>query len=391
MWPVLFFTLSLAFSSSIECRSETSIIKSTAHNLQTRASKGDKFTFDIPGTDLVATVTLTDKIALNIVTDGLLPLLDKKASAMGPNDNPPEITIWPNDGPPNYFPGVFEIVHHCQNPPLNGALLRALSQGIGAYFRRQSEGLDFSLQGFITSKATPSSNLFAFRMFFVSPAVLGSEKKADVTLGIRDLEVIYNVKRKILDLVKPDDLLLFIGNTGSYFYHTIKAADNLNAHLIPYSGDPLNPNYGALTPTQERSFADSILRPAFTAKPSYKRLILISHLRTGQSIDSLITILEDANLIPQNSNPYVINLAYRDLYKNEICRARKVTTLAVIPVGDQDDDFERLDLGWVGRLVPYYSKELWGFEWKRVPNPDLRWVENSVKLIREVGRIKGGS
>ena len=38
----------------------------------------------------------------------------------------------------------------------------------------------------------------------------------------------------------------------------------------------------------------------------------------------------------------------------------------------------RFDYGLVGRVLPYYSPELWETEWEAVPNADAEWA----KLIR---------
>ena len=85
----------------------------------------------------------------------------------------------------------------------------------------------------------------------------------------------------------------------------------------------------------------------------------------------------------------MINLAYKNLYANHISWALDIITLAVIPVGETDEDFERLDLGLVGRLLPYYSKELWVYDWREVPTPDEKWRDNNLRLIKERGVIHG--
>ena len=220
MWPSISLILLIILANSIHCHLDDSEHDFSHHELQPRATPGDGFTFDIADTDLVVTITFAARIITDIVRHGLLTVLDQKASSMAPNENPSRIIIWPKIEDDLYFSGVFEIVHQCPDPPLNVALLQGLRKGIGEYFQTHpDENLAFNFYGYITSKSDLSSNLFAFRMSFANPGVLRSEKKDGVHLGLPDLNVIYDVKRRILELTEPDDLVLFIGNTARSVKH----------------------------------------------------------------------------------------------------------------------------------------------------------------------------
>ncbi|KAI9678196.1 MAG: hypothetical protein M1817_006141 [Caeruleum heppii] len=363
-------------------------LQTTNRSLQRRIEEGFRegeiVTFDLPGTDFVAKVTIKDMNPTEIMKP-LPGLLERDASRLAPQDNLPRRTIWPTSD----FFGKFDIVRsdpNCAEPPLNGDLLRAFGAGFNNLISNYQYP-DNSMQGTIARRDSPDVAFFMFRLFGVSSRVVQSEKRDDVTFNERDVIVVHDIKKKILSVTKPDDLILFIGNTGSYFYYAFKPTDNRNVHLIPLSGQCY---YRGTSPTPSNlaAYRRRILDPAFATRKPGSRVILVDHVRSGISIDNFVEALDRSGVYADEA--LLINLAYPHLTKNHVSGAFDVTYLATFPVGWHDDHFARFDEGFVGRLLPYYARELWGSDWREVPNPDQRFAQNTIDLIQRFGVIQAG-
>ena len=163
----------------------------------------------------------------------------------------------------------------------------------------------------------------------------------------------------------------------SYFYHDLKESDDRNAQLIPLSGKCLS--LGEPSPAAKNSFIDTIIRPAFEAKP-FQRIVFIDHVRSGASIEDLIELLKQEGVISATTAPSVLNLAYKN-YQPQSRKDPAIDWLPDIVVGNSDVDFERLDRGQVGRLLPYYPREVWEFDWHIVPNPDQQIGDAIIRTI----------
>jgi hypothetical protein len=122
------------------------------------------------------------------------------------------------------------------------------------------------------------------------------------------LDAIRTVKEAILKASSPtSDVIVFIGNSGSYFYHAIKK--QRDAYLVPISGRYLTrpenmPSKEART-TFQQVFLLPIIKRAFYGQ---KNIILVDHSQSGQSVDSFNEMLQSLclkcrtefiNIIPQ--------------------------------------------------------------------------------------------
>ena len=167
--------------------------------------------------------------------------------------------------------------------------------------------------------------------------------------------------------------------TASYFYHAFSAADDRNVHLIPLSGRCYLG--GAPSRAAETSYSQTILAPAFASK-RHGRVVLIDHVRKGDSIDHFIGLLRALNLLA--TPPSVIRLAYAGALAEDQPRASSSFQIWLDPVvvGHAYQDLERLDLGHVGRILPYYPREVWETDWHLVPNPDRPYADAIVRAIK---------
>lgn len=255
-------------------------------------------------------------------------------------------------------------------------------------------------QGFQGTITSPSGEAaYTFRFFWVQPNVLLSEKRDGVIFENSDVSNIYRAKTAIMQKVTGNDLVIFLGNTASYFYYAFDPTkDNLDAHLIPYSGSPDFPprnDANDLDSQQKTSFANYFLKPVFDpwnaaggGRSKGGRLIIIDHYRSGRGVVGFNDLLDSAGLHDTwNDKTFLINLAYVGTTQTEMLAflGSKIETLLFLTIGDAHADLERLDLGYVGRLLPYFSKPFWVLEdaWTRLPNPDAEWSPGSIQMIKD--------
>ena len=254
-------------------------------------------------------------------------------------------------------------------------------------------------QGFQGSITSPSGEAaYTFRFFWVQPNVLVSEKEDDMTFDSSDVSNIYQAKTAVIQKVTENDLVIFLGNTASYFYYAFDPAqDGLNAHLIPYSGTPDFPPPNSdndLDFQQKTSYANYFLKPVFDpwnaaegGRAKGGRLIIIDHYRSGRGVVGFTDLLDWAGLHDTwNDQTFLINLAYVGTTQEDLMAflGTKIETLLFLTIGNAHADLERLDLGYVGRLLPYFSKPLWVLEnaWTRLPNPDQEWSPGITQMIK---------
>ena len=254
-------------------------------------------------------------------------------------------------------------------------------------------------QGFQGTITSPSGEAaYTFRFFWVQPNVLLSEKRDDVTFDNSDVNKIYRAKTSIMQKVTGNDLVIFLGNTASYFYYAFDPTkDGLDAHLIPYSGSPDFPPSSPdnnLDFQQKTSYTNYFLKPVFDpwnaaggGRSKGGRLIIIDHYRSGRGVVGFNDLLDRAGLHDAWSDKtFLINLAYVGTTQEELMAflGTKLETLLFLTIGDAHADLERLDLGYVGRLLPYFSKPLWVLEeaWTRLPNPDQEWSPGIIQMIK---------
>ncbi|MCJ1256123.1 hypothetical protein MMC24_003943 [Lignoscripta atroalba] len=366
------------------------------------------FTVSMPETEYTATITVAETI-FRQYTSNLAARILQDATDMGPSARLPSYQVWPARG----YVVKFELrranPRRSTDPPVDAALLQGIAKVMQAHLvGRGIQGFDANFAGTVSTAAAGPA-LFEFRMHGVHPQLMTPEKQPWVTFGPADLDVIADVKAQITAETTPDDLLLFIGNTAAYFYYAFASSPstNRNTRLLPLSSHIFAPRSREPLFTQAgyATYLRTVLLPAFTPPPK-GRVILIDHVRTGASIRALATFLSPAyaSLIRPPQKVYVLNLAYPEPshMAEDVDDPSDLQALtqgsSSAQQGGLDIEFiappgvvvarttgrannaalVRFDYGLVGRVLPYYSPELWETEWEAVPNADAEWA----KLIR---------
>ncbi|CAJ2503624.1 Uu.00g110180.m01.CDS01 [Anthostomella pinea] len=108
-------------------------------------------------------------------------------------------------------------------------------------------------------------------------------------------------KNEIVSVTKETDLLLFLGNTTSYFYYALKKDDKREAELVPTSGryyaKYLYPEAEAKNypkgpdEEQEGDFYANNPEPKLGRHKNYNRVVLIDHTLRGESVDQFVMLL----------------------------------------------------------------------------------------------------
>ncbi|MCJ1471855.1 hypothetical protein MMC13_000496 [Lambiella insularis] len=365
---------------------------------------GTKITVNIPGTIFVAEISTTNGMAgVSKDSDPALSLAEKIASDAQGQLSPsgiPAYDVWPTSN----MLVKFELRRHdlaVKRPPITKSLLQGMSTVIKQHLTQDDGPLKDYLKGYFMafsgSIIAAGQPQFTFRAFHVPAQAVQSEKAHDVEFGAQDLHAIFDdIKPKILQHTNANDLLLFVGNTGAYIYHAFPPNDptpsRRNTALLPVSG--LGGSWNLLwnrnglpfsTEAGVLHYKTSVLDPIFTRQRpdprSGGRIILIDHSRTGTSLDLLASEISWHNLLGPREKIYYINLRYRDQHHDGTLSVWSATWLADIVVED-DKHIERLDLGRVGRVLPYYCTLLWEDNWQDVPNPDAQWAPAILRQIQ---------
>ncbi|MCJ1403212.1 hypothetical protein MMC11_006435 [Xylographa trunciseda] len=278
-------------------------------------------------------------------------------------------------------------------PVLGRQLLEGVSQMIAASFWdvRSSHIFD-AFDGTISCFGQES---FSFRAFLLPKAVALSEKMPGIDFGTQDLNAIFNIKLAILSYTTQDDLLIFVGNTGRYIIPAFSSADPLayrrKVAFIPVSGlggtwiDLWRRNgIPTETTTGNANFANTVLRPIFSNEALMPtkagRIIFVDHARTGQSINSLSAEIENNDLVPFGDHRLkFLNLLYKTKHSPPVI-LWGATLLANILV--DDEQMERLDLGTVGRVAPWYCSLYWEDNWEDIPYPDKPGAQGILDQVR---------
>ncbi|KAI9675582.1 MAG: hypothetical protein M1817_000948 [Caeruleum heppii] len=290
----------------------------------------------------------------------------------------PQFDFWPTAE----YQMKFEVrpaVPDCQDPVIDLELLQGLSKTMSELFDIW-EQKTYEFTATITDQDAREA-FFTVRFFELQP--IRTEQMPNVEFNDRDLDNIFATKREILQHTTPDDLLLFLGNTASYFYYAFGPEDPRQVALIPYSGKPYSQGRFP-TPVQLESFKNRYLKPAFNQR-EFERVIIIDHARTGQSVADFVRVLKEANVY--DGKPFLIDLAYRTYdYDAYVDDDRVITQIAKIRVGTapfRNAGLERLDLGQVGRILPYYPAVLWETPYEQVPNADGGMAVQIIEMIED--------
>ncbi|KAI9815374.1 MAG: hypothetical protein M1832_005513 [Thelocarpon impressellum] len=219
-----------------------------------------------------------------------------------------------------------------------------------------------------------------------------SEKLPDVNFGDADLQVVQYVKQEIIASTTNKDLLLFLGNTGAYFYYSFKPEDDRNVHLIPLSGSCMERSYTESAPVAK--YKAHILDPAF--KPGrFDRLVLIDYMYSGKGLLQFTMLLSSLGFLHRkyvkDMNPYLINLAYPPddvfpgiaraaRYKTNIIEAQ-VKVLKEVVIGQDRATLHKFIEGNFGRILPSYPRSVWQYPLHEVPNADREVGESIVRQI----------
>jgi hypothetical protein len=108
-------------------------------------------------------------------------------------------------------------------------------------------------------------------------------------LDDKALEAIGIGKQQILAATSEKDLLVFLGNSASYFYHAV--SEQRVSYRIPISGRYV---IDALDRKERNRFEEVFISPIVNeALKDDRKIILIDHSHTGQSVDSFNSLLRN--------------------------------------------------------------------------------------------------
>ncbi|MCJ1401343.1 hypothetical protein MMC11_004555 [Xylographa trunciseda] len=301
------------------------------------------------------------------------------------------VDLWPEKKNPLKFE-LKRVHQQAMDPPrLTPELLVALGKFMRQTLARGGAVYDWAVDGVLEQNGI---ELFEFKIYGVQNTRFASEKLESKNFNEVDLNVIFNVKNAIIERTTPEDILWFVGNTGAYFYEAFNK--ERDAHLIVFSDYPF-PKGGQpplFSAEGLQNYENKVLRPALTGQPSEsKRLILIDHIETGDTIQQLVELLGPnwTNLLPERTRIYFINLNYpfpvmgaqdyiRGLSRFNIYA---LPNLPELKIGPDNEALARFDRGMVGRMVPNYPAQYWEVDWTDVPNPDANYARMITRQIRK--------
>ena len=175
-------------------------------------TEGDRLIRNIPGTNLVADLTVHDVFFTIEDVHAMSQAMIRDAQAKPPGWRVPSYDMWPQKA----FHFKFELRSapgDCDEPAINSALIHGLGAMLSEVFPGTLETPDAAFTGTVAA-AGDSPAVFAFRCFAASSRIGASERKDGVEFDENDLKTVREVKRQILEITTETDLILFIGNTG---------------------------------------------------------------------------------------------------------------------------------------------------------------------------------
>lgn len=176
----------------------------------------------LPGTDLTLNIYIGRQIGrfnVNIEYNGMAPELARFVEGLTvdqDNWNLPQLDFWPSSEY-NLKLELRRTVPDCEDPPINAALLRAISGVITELAMRWDRDNEFT-----AAIMDAQGAYFTLRVF--SSRALFSEQVPGESFGDGDLNTIFSTKRQILQWTNRRDLVLFLGNTarsvGDFLFRT---------------------------------------------------------------------------------------------------------------------------------------------------------------------------
>ena len=125
----------------------------------------------------------------------------------------------------------------------------------------------------------------------LSSFVIGSTDTNSVALTNDAKSAISYGARKIIAHTSLNEMLLFLGNSASYFYYAVRKTGKREAHLIPVSGrytlDEEDKRYS------DSHFIETYVTPVVTRALTENRVIvLIDHTHSGITVDNFVSVLD---------------------------------------------------------------------------------------------------
>lgn len=206
----LLVTLTLATTcSGDDSTSSLSSVKS-APPLQRRFQPSEVHA--LPGTDLTLKLYIgrpVNKVPFVVEYKGMAPELARfvEGLAVDQDDwNLPQFDFWPSSNY-NLKLELRRTVPDCEDPPINAALLTAISgfiMDLATHWDRDYE--------FTAAIMDAQGAYFTLRVF--ASKALSSEQRSGENFDDGDLNTIFSTKKQILRWTNRRDLVLFLGNTA---------------------------------------------------------------------------------------------------------------------------------------------------------------------------------
>lgn len=272
--------------------------------------------------------------------------------------------------PPTYLIrfSLTDVSEACARRHINSEILK----NVAFIFETMARDWQAPYYAFYGSIIGTSGRLFDFRLFNTGMKPVGDEKIRDINAG--DLVILNYGRDVILRQTTPQDLIIFLGCSGSYFYYALNRprdtrADRRQAFLLPISQAEL---WTAHTPLdllagreEYSTFVQEQLRPIFRAAGRVNRVILVDYTLRGTTILGVQKMFRDNNV--WRGDLYYINIESPNDpgYPSALPTVTKLRPISI----ESFEDTMALTAGLFGRVVPPYPWFYWD-----VPPDAVQWA-----------------
>ena len=228
--------------------------------------------------------------------------------------------------------------------------------------------------------------VFFIRLFDTGVKAARDEKTRDI--DGEDIRALTFGREIILDQTSPDDLILFLGSSGSYFYYTLnlpndRRASRRQAFLLPVSQAELWTAYYPLDQIRWRKeyfdFVHGQLIPIFQEAKKIRRVIFVDYTCSGTTLLGMQRMLLDNGIWLEGL--YYINIeSPEDPHGiRPVHTFRKLHPIAI----ESFSETSSLIHGNLGRIIPPYPWFFWDVPPNYVQYPGMDRAAALVGKIRD--------
>ena len=277
----------------------------------------------------------------------------------------------------------------CATRPVDQKIVNAVGK-IFQFMASLNPKPDFAFSGKI---GTPTQTFYLVRLVQTGSRPARREKRADISPA--DLQVINQARQTVISQTRPNDIIIYVGSSASYFYYAMNRPGDprtalRNVHLLPVSAAQLWTEKTPLDLLQGkdeyRNFVKTQLAPIIRSRPCIGRcrLIWIDYTRGGFTVYGLRWMMIMNNL--WSDDQYLINIESPDDPHGQppVPRLQKMKPIIVL-IWPQ---LEALADGGLGRIVPPYPWYYWDVPPEYVWYPEKSAARAIINIIRQ-NRLPG--